>query len=50
MKPGRRHEELLEAFRLVSARIPGARLVVVGRGEGLAAMATVLLQPARRPA
>jgi len=35
VKPDRRHAELLEAFRAVAARLPGARLVVVGRGEGL---------------
>jgi glycosyltransferase involved in cell wall biosynthesis len=36
VKPGRRHAELLTAFRGVADRIPGARLLVVGRGEGLA--------------
>jgi len=36
VKPGRRHAELVRAFRIVLARIPEARLVVVGRGEGLA--------------
>lgn len=35
IKPDRRHPELLAAFRLVQARQPEARLVVVGRGEGL---------------
>ncbi|HVP66136.1 MAG TPA: glycosyltransferase family 4 protein [Anaeromyxobacteraceae bacterium] len=35
VKPDRRHVELLEAFRAVRARLPAARLVVVGRGEGL---------------
>jgi glycosyltransferase involved in cell wall biosynthesis len=35
IKPDRRHAELLDAFRLVARRLPEARLVVVGRGEGL---------------
>jgi glycosyltransferase involved in cell wall biosynthesis len=35
VKPDRRHLELLDAFRLAVARVPAARLVVVGRGEGL---------------
>jgi glycosyltransferase involved in cell wall biosynthesis len=35
VKPGRRHDELLDAFRGVARRVPEARLVVVGRGEGL---------------
>jgi len=35
VKPDRRHAELLEAFLAVAGRLPGARLVVVGRGEGL---------------
>jgi glycosyltransferase involved in cell wall biosynthesis len=35
VKPDRRHAELVEAFRRVVARLPAARLVVVGRGEGL---------------
>jgi glycosyltransferase involved in cell wall biosynthesis len=35
VKPGRRHDELLTAFRAVADRVPGARLLVVGRGEGL---------------
>jgi glycosyltransferase involved in cell wall biosynthesis len=34
MKPDRRHAELVDAFRAVAARLPAARLVVVGRGEG----------------
>jgi glycosyltransferase involved in cell wall biosynthesis len=34
VKPGRRLEELVEAFRRVADRLPEARLVVVGRGEG----------------
>jgi len=36
VKPDRRHAELVDAFRAVAARLPEARLVVVGRGEGLA--------------
>jgi glycosyltransferase involved in cell wall biosynthesis len=35
VKPDRRHAELVEAFRIVADRLPDARLVVVGRGEGL---------------
>lgn len=35
VKPGRRHAELLLAFRAVASVLPEARLVVVGRGEGL---------------
>ena len=35
VKPDRRHGELVEAFRAVADRLPEARLVVVGRGEGL---------------
>jgi len=35
IKPDRRHAELVDAFRVVAGRLPGARLVVVGRGEGL---------------
>jgi L-malate glycosyltransferase len=38
VKAGRRHEELVLAFRRVLQRLPEARLVVVGRGEGLAAL------------
>lgn len=34
IKPGRRHEDLVDAFRRVADRLPEARLVVVGRGEG----------------
>jgi glycosyltransferase involved in cell wall biosynthesis len=34
IKPGRRHEELVDAFRTVGDRLPEARLVIVGRGEG----------------
>ncbi|WP_242345214.1 glycosyltransferase family 4 protein [Anaeromyxobacter terrae] len=34
VKPGRRHEDLVDAFRAVADRLPEARLVVVGRGEG----------------
>jgi glycosyltransferase involved in cell wall biosynthesis len=35
VKAGRRIEELVDAFRGVADRLPEARLVVVGRGEGL---------------
>lgn len=35
VKPDRRHADLVEAFARVAARLPDARLVVVGRGEGL---------------
>lgn len=35
VKPGRRHDELVNAFRVVADAVPDARLVVVGRGEGL---------------
>lgn len=35
VKPDRRHAELLVAFGRVVARLPEARLVIVGRGEGL---------------
>ncbi len=35
VKPDRRHAELLDAFRVVADRLPDARLLVVGRGEGL---------------
>lgn len=35
VKPDRRHAELVDAFGIVAARLPAARLVVVGRGEGL---------------
>jgi len=35
VKAGRRVEELVDAFRDVVDRLPGARLVVVGRGEGM---------------
>ncbi len=35
IKPDRRHGELVDAFRAVAGRLPDARLVVVGRGEGL---------------
>jgi glycosyltransferase involved in cell wall biosynthesis len=35
VKPDRRHAELVDAFQGVARRLPGARLVVVGRGEGL---------------
>ncbi|BDG08152.1 glycosyltransferase family 4 protein [Anaeromyxobacter paludicola] len=38
VKPDRRHGELVEAFRGVVERLPEARLLVVGRGEGLAAV------------
>jgi glycosyltransferase involved in cell wall biosynthesis len=35
VKPDRRHAELVDAFGRVASRLPGARLVIVGRGEGL---------------
>jgi glycosyltransferase involved in cell wall biosynthesis len=35
VKAGRRIEELVDAFRRVVDRLPEARLVVVGRGEGM---------------
>jgi glycosyltransferase involved in cell wall biosynthesis len=35
VKPDRRHAELVDAFGRVAARLPEARLVIVGRGEGL---------------
>lgn len=38
VKPDRRHADLLAAFRSVALRMPEARLVVVGRGEGLEAV------------
>ncbi len=38
IKPDRRHGELVDAFRRVADRIPDARLVVVGRGEGIDAV------------
>ena len=38
IKPDRRHAELVDAFRVVADRLPEARLVVVGRGEGLEAV------------
>jgi L-malate glycosyltransferase len=38
VKPDRRHAELVEAFRLVARRLPEARLMVVGRGEGIVAL------------
>jgi glycosyltransferase involved in cell wall biosynthesis len=34
IKPGRGHDDLVDAFRQVVDRIPEARLVLVGRGEG----------------
>jgi len=36
VKPDRRHAELVDAFGRVASRLPDARLVIVGRGEGLA--------------
>ncbi|HXN42086.1 MAG TPA: glycosyltransferase family 4 protein, partial [Myxococcaceae bacterium] len=36
IKPGRRHLELLAAFDQVLKQLPLARLLIVGRGEGLA--------------
>jgi glycosyltransferase involved in cell wall biosynthesis len=38
VKPDRRHAELVDAFGRVAARLPEARLIVVGRGEGLPAL------------
>jgi glycosyltransferase involved in cell wall biosynthesis len=38
IKPERRHKDLLRAFRHVLNHLPEARLVIVGRGEGLAAV------------
>jgi len=38
VKPDRRHADLVDAFRRVADRIPEARLLVVGRGEGLDAL------------
>jgi glycosyltransferase involved in cell wall biosynthesis len=35
VKPDRRHGDLVDAFRQVVDALPDARLVVVGRGEGL---------------
>ena len=35
VKAGRRLEELVDAFRTVADRLPDARLVVVGQGEGM---------------
>lgn len=35
VKAGRGLEDLVDAFRTVADRLPGARLVVVGRGEGM---------------
>ena len=35
VKQDRRHAELVDAFGRVASRLPGARLVIVGRGEGL---------------
>ncbi len=35
VKPDRRHADLVDAFGRVAERLPEARLVVVGRGEGL---------------
>lgn len=34
IKPGRGHDDLVDAFRIVVDRLPEARLVLVGRGEG----------------
>jgi len=34
VKPGRRLEDLVEAFRIVVDALPEARLAIVGRGEG----------------
>jgi glycosyltransferase involved in cell wall biosynthesis len=38
LKPERRHAELIEAFAHVVAKAPQARLVIIGRGEGQAAL------------
>ncbi len=38
VKPDRRHADLVDAFRGVADRIREARLLVVGRGEGLEAL------------
>ncbi len=38
VKPDRRHADLVDAFRQVADGIPEARLLVVGRGEGLEAL------------
>lgn len=38
VKPGRGHADLVDAFRVVADRSPDARLLVVGRGEGLPAL------------
>jgi L-malate glycosyltransferase len=35
IKADRRHAELIDAFGVVAGRLPEARLLVVGRGEGL---------------
>ncbi len=34
IKPGRGHDDLVDAFRAVADRLPDARLLLVGRGEG----------------
>jgi glycosyltransferase involved in cell wall biosynthesis len=38
IKPGRGHDDLVDAFRIVADRLPEARLVLVGQGEGLEAV------------
>jgi len=38
IKPGRGHEDLVDAFRMVVDRLPEARLLLVGRGEGVEAI------------
>jgi glycosyltransferase involved in cell wall biosynthesis len=38
VKPDRRHADLVDAFGTVAAALPAARLVVVGRGEGMDAV------------
>ena len=35
VKPDRRHADLVDAFATVAGALPAARLVVVGRGEGM---------------
>ena len=37
IKPGRGHKELIEAFRKIAPEFPDTRLLIVGKGEGVAA-------------